>query len=89
MSSTSIALAGGTGVGSRPIRELTDEEIALVSGAFSYAELYASAFAGAAAGAVGGLAVGGVAGIGAGALAGAVTGSVGYLAYEGWMYCFG
>jgi hypothetical protein len=72
-----------------PIRTLTCEEIALVSGAFSFEELYGSAFAGAVAGAVGGLAAGGLAGIGPGALAGAVGGGVGYLAYEAWMYCFG
>lgn len=72
-----------------PIRPLTAQEIALVSGAFSFEELYASAFSGAVAGAVGGLAAGGVAGVAPGALAGAVGGSVGYLAYEAWMYCFG
>jgi hypothetical protein len=71
------------------IRALTGEEIMLVSGAFSFAELYGSAFSGAIAGGVGGLAVGGLAGVGAGALAGAVTGGVGYLAFEAWMYCFG
>lgn len=72
-----------------PIRTLTREEIALVSGAFSFEELYASAFSGAAAGAVGGLVAGGLAGVAPGALAGAVGGSVGYLAHEAWMYCFG
>lgn len=86
-STTTMALPGPVAL--PPIRALTHEELALVSGAFSYSALYASAFAGAVAGAVGGLAAGGLAGVGPGALVGAVGGSVGYLAHEAWMYCFG
>lgn len=75
--------------GSPGIRELTREEIELVSGAFSFSELYGSMLAGALGGAVTGFATGGPAGAATGALAGAAGGGVGYLAYELWMYCFG
>jgi hypothetical protein len=75
--------------GSPGIRELSREEIELVSGAFSFTELYGSMLAGALGGAVTGFATGGPAGAATGALAGATGGSVSYLAYELWMYCFG
>lgn len=90
MGSTSTAITGDEVLDERrsPIRALTPEEIELVSGAFSYEELYASAFAGAVAGALGGFATGGLVGAGTGALIGAVGGSAGYLAYEAWIYCF-
>jgi len=78
-----------TSVLSGSIRELSLEEIQLVSGAFSVSNMYASVFAGAVAGAIGGLAIGGLVGAAAGALGGAATGGGGYLAYQAWLYCFG
>ena len=78
-----------TSVLSASIRELSHEEIQLVSGAFSVTDMYASVFAGAVAGAIGGFAIGGLVGAGAGALGGAATGGGGYLAYHAWQYCFG
>ncbi len=78
-----------TSVLSGSIRELSLEEIELVSGAFSVSDMYATMFGAAVAGAVGGFAVGGLVGAGAGALGASAGAGAGYLAYHAWMYCFG
>lgn len=65
------------------MRELSAEELLLVSGAWSWGEFGGAVFAGAVTGGMVGAMVGG-AGVGPGALGGALIGGAGYAALYAW-----
>ena len=63
------------------MRELTAEEVEMVSGGMNWGAVYGSAAAGVVGGAVAGV-IGGPAGMGVGAIGGALTGGLGSIFYQ-------